>query len=237
VNATKTLRVAQLGTVDYQRALALQNALVAARQRADIEDTLLLLEHPHVFTLGRGADDRFLLARRPSEVPVYRISRGGQVTYHGPGQLVSYPILKLEGQDCDVHDYLRKIEDVVIRALDDCGIGAGRRDGLTGIWVGNRKIGSIGVGIKRWTTYHGFAVNVAPDLQMFSGIVPCGIDGCEMTSISALGHSEVTTEMFSESIRAAFIAVFKYSATEKVPASEVWQTLQADSTAETIGHA
>src|ERR1700733_8221815 len=182
----RILNVANLGLVEYQAALALQNAIVAARQTDAISDTLLLLEHPHVFTLGRGADERFLLAQRPREVPIYRVSRGGEVTYHGPGQLVGYPILKLEGRERDVHRYLRNLEEAMLRALADFDIKATRRQGLTGIWVGSRKIASIGVGIKRWTTCHGFALNVCSDLNYFHAIVPCGIDGCEMTSIAAL---------------------------------------------------
>src|ERR1700676_3882597 len=130
---TRILGVANLGTVEYQAALALQTAMVAARQADAIGDTLLLLQHPHVFTLGRGADERFLLSRRSSDIPVYRVSRGGQVTYHGPGQLVGYAILKLEGRERDVHRYLRSIEEAMIRALGDCEIAAERREGLTGI--------------------------------------------------------------------------------------------------------
>ena len=123
------MSVANLGLVEYQAALALQDAMVAARHADKIGDTLLLLEHPHVFTLGRGADERFLLSQRDSNVPVHRVSRGGQVTYHGPGQLVGYPILKLEGRDRDVHRYLRNLEEAMIRALADCGIEARRREG------------------------------------------------------------------------------------------------------------
>src|SRR5579871_2701193 len=159
MNARGTLEVARLGTVEYARALELQDALVAARRDDLIGDTLLLLEHPHVFTLGRGADERYLLETRPG-VPVFRVSRGGEVTYHGPGQLIGYPILKLEGRDRDVHRYLRNLEEAMIRALADCRIEAARRAGLTGVWIDAKKIGSIGVGIKRWTTCHGFALNV-----------------------------------------------------------------------------
>src|SRR5258708_6384982 len=180
----RTLSVANLGTVDYGAALAIQAAMVAARQREEIGDTLLLLEHPHVFTFGRAADERFLLPKRAREVPVYRVSRGGQVTYHGPGQLIGYPILKLERRGPDVHGYLRNLEAATIRALSDFRIIASRRDRLTGIWVGDRKIGSIGVGIKRWVTCHGFALNVCTDLRYFDGMIPCGIEGCEMTSVA-----------------------------------------------------
>jgi lipoyl(octanoyl) transferase len=177
------LNVARLGTLDYPAGLALQDALVNARRYDRIPDTLLLLEHPHVFTLGRGADERYLI-NPPAEAPIYRVSRGGQVTYHGPGQLIGYPIVKLEGRDRDVHQYLRMLEQVIIDGLDAIGIVSGRREKLTGVWVGQRKIASIGVGIRRWVTFHGFAVNVAPAMSYFSTIVPCGIQGCEMTSIA-----------------------------------------------------
>src|ERR1017187_3820871 len=179
MDARGALTVVDLGVVDYDAALAIQTAMLAARIDGTIGDTLLMMEHPHVVTLGRGAAER-LIVGNPASVPIRRVSRGGQVTYHGPGQLIGYPILKLEGRDRDVHRYLRSIEEAMIRALADCEIAATRREGLTGIWVGARKIGSIGVGIKRWTTCHGFALNVCPDLSYFSGIVPCGIDGCEM---------------------------------------------------------
>jgi lipoate-protein ligase B len=225
---TRILSVANLGTIEYQAALALQSAMVAARQAGEIGDTLLLLEHPHVFTLGRGADERFLLSQRSSDVPVYRVSRGGQVTYHGPGQLIGYPILQLEGRDRDVHRYLRSIEEAMIRALADCEIEATRREGLTGIWVaanpsGAKKIGSIGVGIKRWTTCHGFALNVCPDLSHFSGIVPCGIDGCEMTSIEVLSEKEIGVDEFAATLRSRFAEVFGYPETSTVDPARLWK--------------
>jgi lipoyl(octanoyl) transferase len=227
----RILSVANLGTVEYQAALALQTAMVAARQAGEIGDTILLLEHPHVFTLGRGADERFLLSQRSGDVPVYRVSRGGQVTYHGPGQLIGYPILKLEGRDRDVHRYLRSIEEAMIRALADCEIAATRREGLTGIWVGARKIGSIGVGIKRWTTCHGFALNVCPDLSYFSGIVPCGIDGCEMTSIEVLSKEEIGVDEFATTMRSRFAEVFGYQETSTGEAAALWKLVASNATA------
>jgi lipoyl(octanoyl) transferase len=228
----RILSVANLGLVEYQAALALQAAIVAARHNDAIPDTLLLLEHPHVFTLGRGADERFLLAQRPSDVPIYRVSRGGEVTYHGPGQLVGYLILKLEGRDRDVHRYLRTIEEALIRALADCDIEATRREGLTGIWVGAKKIGSIGVGIKRWTTCHGFALNVCPDLSYFHGIVPCGIAGCEMTSIKALREKEIGVEDFSTTVPSHFAEVFGYSTTATADPTALRQLIESDSVEE-----
>lgn len=213
-NKTKVLRVARLGTIDYAEALALQEAIVRARQLDRIGDTLLLLEHPHVYTLGRGADERYLIARR-DEVPILRVSRGGQVTWHGPGQLVGYPILKLEGAARDVHRYLRALEGVMIDSLARIEIAAARRPGLTGVWADARKIGSIGVGIRRWVTLHGFALNVCPDLSFFDAIVPCGIQGCVMTSIGALGHPEVSLASFAEITERAFAQVFGYARIER----------------------
>lgn len=236
--ASKFLDVARLGLVEYPTALALQDALVAARLSDQIRDTLLLLEHPHVFTLGRGADERFLI-NPPPGVPIHRVSRGGQVTYHGPGQLVGYPILKLEGRDRDVHRYLRALEQVIIGALATVNINAGRRDKLTGVWIGPRKIASIGVGIRRWVTFHGFAVNVAPDLSYFDTIVPCGIDGCRMTSITALGRdgaaplpyaygSAVTLATFGDLIQRSFTAVLGYSAVNVIAAEGLWARVNPD---------
>src|SRR5271154_6968923 len=148
MDSRRTLTVADLSVVDYDDALAMQTAMLAARIEGRIGDTLLIMEHPHVFTLGRGADERFIVGN-PAAVPIRRVSRGGQVTYHGPGQLIGYPILKLEGRDRDVTKYLRMLEAAMIDSLAKFSIDAGRRDGMTGVWVGGRKIASIGVGIRR----------------------------------------------------------------------------------------
>src|SRR5215471_9393430 len=183
---TVELRIARCGRVPYDVALAWQEALVA-RRLAGGADALLVLEHPPVYTLGRGADARFLGAAADGAIPVVRVGRGGQVTYHGPGQLVGYPILDLRDLRPDVHWYVRGLEEVLIGALADLGIAAERCPGLTGVWVGQRKIGSIGVAIRRWVTWHGFALNVGPDLAGFRAITPCGIDGVMMTSVAREG--------------------------------------------------
>jgi len=180
------LRVARCGRVPYEIALAWQEALVARRLDGG-PDVLLVLEHPPVYTLGRGADARFLGAAAEGDIPVVRVGRGGQVTYHGPGQLVGYPIVGLRDLRPDVRWYVRGLEEVLISALADLGIAAERRPGLTGVWVGPRKIGSIGVAIRRWVTWHGFALNVAPDVSGFAAITPCGIDGVVMTSVAREG--------------------------------------------------
>ncbi|MGH7781617.1 MAG: lipoyl(octanoyl) transferase LipB [Candidatus Binataceae bacterium] len=220
-NLKPALTVAELGIVDYRRSLALQAAMVRARLDGAIGDTLLLLEHPHVYTLGRAADEKFIVAPR-HEVPVVRVSRGGQVTYHGPGQLVGYPILKLEGNARDVAKYLRALEAAMIAALARCDLEARRRAGLTGVWAGTRKIASIGVGIRRWVTYHGFALNVSPDLSYFESIVPCGIEGCEMTSIARLGRPEIGVAKFSKILAECFRETFGYDAISSAAESALW---------------
>ena len=204
------LAVAEMGIVDYDDALAIQSAMLAARIEGSVGDTLLMMEHPHVFTLGRGADERFIVANTGG-VPIRRVSRGGEVTYHGPGQLIGYPILKLEGRDRDVTKYLRSLEGAMIDALAKFGIDGGRRDRMTGVWIGARKIASIGVGIRRWTTWHGFALNVSTDLSYFDSIVPCGIEGCRMTSVSELTNRAVSVREFAAMMRESFASTFSFS--------------------------
>lgn len=174
-----------LGCVEYGRALDLQLSYLERRAGERIPDTLLLLTHPHVYTFGRAGNPANLLI--PAEVlaregiSVERVGRGGDVTYHGPGQLVGYPIVLLARPD--VHRFVRSIEAALIEALARFDVEAVRIDGLTGVWVGERKIASIGVGVKRWVTYHGFALNVSPDLSYFDRIHLCGLPGRKATSI------------------------------------------------------
>ncbi len=176
------MHVEDLGTIGYAAAWDLQRALVERRKARQVPDTLLLLEHPHVFTLGRSARQEHLLAR-PPEVEVHSTNRGGDITYHGPGQLVGYPILDLSALRKDVVWYVRSLEEALIAALAEFGIAAGRRAGLTGVWVGTGKIAAIGVHVSRWVTSHGFALNVHPDLRYFQCIVPCGIRQYGVTSM------------------------------------------------------
>lgn len=173
-----------LGRIAFPDALALQDRLVAERGATEgLGDVLLLLEHEPVYTIGRTPDQSSL--RDPGHLPhpVVQINRGGQATYHGPGQLVGYPILDLKKRGQDLHRYLRDLEGVLIEALAQYGVEASRREGLTGVWVGPRKIASIGVGVRRWVSMHGFALNVCGDLTPFSEITPCGIAGVEMTNL------------------------------------------------------
>jgi lipoyl(octanoyl) transferase len=202
------LEVGLPGRLDYARAVAWQEALVA-RRIAGGPDALLLLEHPAVYTLGRGADPRHLGSAGPGEVPVYRVHRGGQVTYHGPGQLVGYPIVGLRDLRPDLRWYLRMLEGVLIDALGVFGIAADRRSGLTGVWVGDRKIASIGIALRRWVAWHGFALNVGRDLDGFARITPCGITGIEMTSVAREGGPENVGAILPVVLE-EFVAAFGY---------------------------
>jgi lipoyl(octanoyl) transferase len=180
----------ELGRTDYGQALELQRQLIAERQQGLIPDQLLLLEHPHVITLGRNGKAGNVLASDEvlsrAGVSFYPTDRGGDVTYHGPGQLVGYPIIDLREWQRDVGAYVRAVEQVIIDTLADYGIAAGRIPKLTGVWVDDRKIAAIGVHISRWVTSHGFALNVSTDLSYFQYIVPCGLTK-PVTSMAALG--------------------------------------------------
>ena len=206
--------VKRLGRVEYQDALDLQQTLVEQRKRGEIGDQLLLLEHPPVITLGvRSRNDRSHVleseaALAAKGVGLFETGRGGDVTYHGPGQLVGYPIVDLKPDRCDVHRYVRDLEEVLIRAVDAFGVRAGRIEGLTGIWVGDQKLAAIGVRISRWVTSHGFALNVNTDLSHFGLIVPCGITDKGVTSLERLlGHALPMDEV-AETVARQFAALF-----------------------------
>ena len=178
------LHVRWLGRMEFAAALALQEEVVARkRQDRNAEDELLLLEHEPVYTIGRTPDKSSLLGTSHLPHPVFSINRGGQATYHGPGQLMGYPIVDLRRCGQDLHRYLRWLEQLLIDLLSDYGISARRREGLTGVWVDDRKIASIGVGVRHWITMHVFALNVCDDLTPFGHIIPCGISNVALTSI------------------------------------------------------
>lgn len=185
------LEVRILGTLPYEEGLALQEELVSRRRQGDVPDQLLLLEHPHVITLGSSSEEAHLLLspeeRERLGIELFEAGRGGDVTYHGPGQLVGYPILDLKPDRKDLHRYMRDLEEVLILTLQELGISAGREAGLTGVWVPEGKLAAIGVRVSSgWITSHGFALNVDPELSYFSSIVPCGIPDRPVTSISAV---------------------------------------------------
>ena len=182
--ARPNLHVRWLGRTEFAHALALQEELAAKkREDASLKDQLLLLEHEPVYTIGRTPDRSSLLGSTHLPHPVFSINRGGQATYHGPGQLMGYPIIDLRRRGQDLHKYLRWLEQLLIDLLARYDIAAQRRESLTGVWVENRKIASIGVGVRHWITMHGFALNVCGDLSPFDHIVPCGINNVAMTSM------------------------------------------------------
>ena len=178
------MKASWLGRMSFGEALALQERLVAERRtNHSLGDELLLLEHDAVYTIGRTPDQSSLRGADHLPHPLFPINRGGQATYHGPGQLMGYPIIDLRACGQDLHRYLRWLEDLLVETLGEVGIAAQMRNGLTGVWVDSRKIASIGVGVRHWITMHGFALNVGGDLSPFAQIVPCGIANVTMTSI------------------------------------------------------
>ena len=204
----------RLGIVPYAEALDLQKRLVEQRKAGEIPDQLLLLQHPPVITLGvKSRNDRSHVLETPDRlqaqgVELFETGRGGDVTYHGPGQLVGYPILDLRPDRCDVHRYVRDLEEMLIDAVRPFGIAAGRSPGLTGVWVGHDKLAAIGVRIARWVTSHGFALNVTTNLAHFGLIVPCGIADRGVTSIESLTGHAVAMHDVEEAVCRAFGAIF-----------------------------
>jgi lipoyl(octanoyl) transferase len=205
----RELEIHRFGTVPYAEALELQKSLVERRRAGEVPDQLLLLEHPHVITLGTAAhSDHILLdeaERRLLGIELFETGRGGDVTYHGPGQLVGYPILDLKPDRCDLHRYVRDLEEVLIRVLADFGVEGGRKEGLSGVWVGEEKIAAIGVRVSSgWITSHGFALNVHTNLDFFGSIVPCGIREYGVTSLAAHVERPVALEEVAERVAERF---------------------------------
>jgi lipoyl(octanoyl) transferase len=197
----RTLEVVQAGTVRYEEALGWQRELAEDRIAGRLShDVLLLLEHPPVVTLGRNSHAAHVL--QPAGIEVFEVERGGDVTFHGPGQLVGYPILDLRAYKQDLHWYLRTLEQALIEALSMLDIPAERNPGFTGVWTRGRKIASIGIHVKQWVTWHGFALNVTTDLTHFARIVPCGIPGVEMTSVERETGNEKRETLWEESVGA-----------------------------------
>lgn len=195
--------------VPYADGLALQEQTAADVLAGTVDETLFLLEHAPVYTIGRRRDQSSLRERTSLPAPVFEINRGGQATYHGPGQLVGYPILDLRERGKDLHAHLRNLEESLILTCRDFGIEAGRRDGMTGVWVENRKLASIGVGVTKWISMHGFAINVTREcLLPFFAITPCGIDGVVMTCVENEAGRPVSVAEFSNAYVARFRECF-----------------------------
>jgi lipoyl(octanoyl) transferase len=209
------------GQVRYGESRELQKRLKAARQNGAIPDVLLLLEHPPVYTKGRRSTaDELPMGEdwyRMQGIEVTDTDRGGRVTYHGPGQLVGYPIVDLRAYGDDVHEYIRRMERVMIESLGEWGVKAGCIEGQTGVWVGDRKIGSIGVHVDRRVTTHGFAINVNNDLQPFEWIVPCGIETCRMTSLTRELGAEQDMGAFMDTIAHVFGEIYEREPLEVEP--------------------
>jgi lipoyl(octanoyl) transferase len=206
------LLVSDIKRTKYADAWMLQQRILVLRQSAALEDILLLTEHEHVYTLGKGSDDNHLLASeeelKADGTDVFHIDRGGDVTYHGPGQIVGYPILDLNNYFLDVHRYLRNLEEVIIQTLVKFGISAGREKEMTGVWVQGEKIAAIGVKVSRWVTMHGFALNVNSDLTKFNRIIPCGIFHKGVTSMQRVLNREVPFQSVQKALVHSFADVF-----------------------------
>jgi len=219
--------VIELGRSSFPTVWSLQRRLVAARAAGEGTDCLLFVEHPPVITCGRGARE---VSRDESvAIPWYRIERGGGVTYHGPGQLIGYPILRLSGKRRDIHRYLRDLEEVIISTLHSFGLDATRKPGYTGVWVQDKKIASIGIAVKKWVTLHGFALNVSTDLSWFQRIQPCGMEGSVMTSLERLCDVPVPFKTVQRTLVTQFEQVFQLK-TRTLQATDPWFSTLLDAT-------
>ena len=213
----KVLNIYELGLVPYSKALKYQEILLEKRINNEIEDSLILLEHPPTITLGRAAKNDNLLVDEKilamHGISIENIKRGGDITFHGPGQIVGYPIIDLNNHGKDIHNYLRKLEEVLILTLKNFDIESRRIEKLTGVWVKRSKIASIGVGVRRWVTYHGFALNVNTGLDFFDLIIPCGIPNVMMTSIKDWLRSseDINKNQVLIAIKNNFLEVFGFS--------------------------
>jgi len=207
--AMRKIDILDLGVRSYKKVWDLQKELVKKRQNGQINDTLILVEHEPVYTLGKNADKNHILQHTPRNVKTYQIERGGDVTFHGPGQLVGYPILDLHNYKKSISWYMRGLEQLIIYTLAEFMVTAERKEGLTGVWVGDEKIAALGVRVTRWITMHGFALNVTPDLTYYSGIIPCGIFEYGVTSMARLLTDEVTVDSVKQVLIEKFMNQFR----------------------------
>ena len=203
-----SLNILDLGLTEYQRALDIQKTLVKERLDNSTSDTLLLLEHPHVVTLGKQTNPNDVLN---NSIPIVKIDRGGSATYHGPGQLIGYIIMDLRSKGISVPVLISKIHEIIILTLDELDIKAKREKNDTGVWIGQKKIASIGLSVRNWITYHGFSLNVDTDLERFNTIRPCGYDSQVMTSVNSITRKEYSKEVIQTKIIRNFSNVFEYN--------------------------
>ena len=212
--ANTALDIIRLGRKAYDEVWDQQKKLVDERRLGTVPDTLILVEHDPVYTLGKNSNENHLLRSRDTNIPVYQIERGGDVTFHGPGQLVGYPILDLHDHRLSVSWYIRTLEAVLIETLGHFFIEARRRAGLTGVWVGEEKIAALGVRLSRWVSMHGFALNVNTDLNFFDGIIPCGIFEYDVTSMTRVLGKEVSMVEVEETLITIFRILFSFQKCE-----------------------
>lgn len=217
---SRSLQILDAGLLEYHSAWDLQRQIFARVLEGSQNDTLVLLEHPHTYTLGKTADRQNLLADdiylAQNKISVVDIDRGGDITYHGPGQLVGYPIIDLKKWKLDSHKYLRALEEVLIAFCREFSLEAGRIEGLTGVWIKQKKIAAIGIKISRWITMHGFALNIAPDLNYFGGIIPCGIKDKDVTSLQLETGIIHDMKLVKEKIINIFSDVFEYDSVSTI---------------------
>ena len=201
---SRELSARWLGRISYDQGLDLQESILTGKVAGDLKNHLLLLEHEPVYTMGRNRDNSSLGEETLLPHPVHRTNRGGQATYHGPGQLVGYPVLDLDLFGRDLHEYLRFLEEVLITLMARHGVEGTRVEGKTGVWVADRKIASLGVGVRKWISMHGFAINICGDLTPFNHITPCGLPGVTMTSLEAEGGKNVSVESCAREVAEIF---------------------------------
>jgi len=224
----KTLTYCDLGFIDYKEAWDLQSEIHSKRVSGEAEDLLFLLEHPNTYTLGKTAHKENLISSedylKQNKITVYNIDRGGDITYHGPGQIVGYPIIDLNNWHKDTHRYLRALEEVIIKTCKDYNLICERNSKHTGVWIGDRKIAAIGIKVSRWVTMHGFAFNVNTDLNLFNGIIPCGIQDKTVTSLSKELGNEIDVSEIKSKLLDNFIIQFGYDRSVKVQKEKILQS-------------
>jgi len=225
---SKILTYCDLGFIDYKEAWDLQHEIHTKRVAGEVEDAFFLLEHPNTYTLGKTAHRENLKSSedylRENQISVYDIDRGGDITYHGPGQIVGYPIIDLNNWYKDTHKYLRALEEVIIKTCSEYGLNCDRNLKHTGVWIGDKKIAAIGIKVSRWITMHGFAFNVNTDLNLFNGIIPCGIQDKSVTSLSKELNSEISIQEVKDKLLNNFSTFFNYNNVITKQREEVLQT-------------
>ena len=205
---SKKIEILDLGMQGYKKSWNFQKSLLKKRSNNEINDTLIFVEHEPVYTLGKNANENHILQNYPEEIKTFHIERGGDVTYHGPGQLVGYPILDLRDYKKSISWYMRTLEQIIIDTLSEFNIQADRKNGLTGVWYKNEKIAALGVRVSKWITMHGFSLNINPDLNYYKSIIPCGIFEYGVTSMSKILNEDVDKESVKSALKIKFLDQF-----------------------------